>query len=284
MPTGTQVLVEAPLAAAGIPNPRRYREIEQWRTRPLTGTYRYVFLSEITIKRRGNGRENKVSVLIAMGVNKSGFREIVGVGESNASNHDKWLIFLRHLVSRGLNGVQLVVADRYPSLKEAVQEVLPKAKYQRSTVQFYLEILKVTPNDRMKEVVALLNDIFACLTVEEASFRYGHAAERLQAMGLDSAKDLLDFEIADTMHYFSFPQDHWIRIRSDNGMECALIEISQRSGEVGVFPGGQSVLMFVCSVLLEVSSSRWMKKRFIGVHKQTGDQAYMAESDQSEAL
>jgi hypothetical protein len=86
-------------------NQKIYATIDAWRTRPIAGTHPYVFLDGIWLKRSWGGEVKTVAVLVAIGVNADGHREILGVCEGGKEDAASWKAFLRHLKDRGLQGV-----------------------------------------------------------------------------------------------------------------------------------------------------------------------------------
>jgi transposase-like protein len=91
-----------------------YGKIEAWRIRPLTGEYAYVYLDGIWLKRSWGGEVKNVAVLIAIGVDSEGYREVLGVAEGTKEDAESWRTFLRHLKERGLKGVRLFITDSRP--------------------------------------------------------------------------------------------------------------------------------------------------------------------------
>src|SRR5205807_208441 len=114
--------------------------IEAWRNRPIDGEFPYVYLDGIWLKRSWGGEVRNVAVLVAIGVNRDGYREILGVCEGMKEDTESWRQFLRHLKQRGLSGVQLVVSDKCVGLVEALGEVFPEARWQRCVVHFYRNV------------------------------------------------------------------------------------------------------------------------------------------------
>jgi len=117
-------------------NQRIYEQIEAWRQRPITGSYPYVYLDGVSLKRSWGGEVRNVSVLIAIGVGVDGYRHILGVAEGDKEDLEGWRGFLRHLKTRGLAGVRLIISDACVGLVEAAAECYPKAQWQRCVVHW----------------------------------------------------------------------------------------------------------------------------------------------------
>ncbi|HPS53764.1 MAG TPA: IS256 family transposase, partial [Phycisphaerae bacterium] len=140
-------------------NQKIYERIEAWRNAPLTNSHPYVYLDGIWLKRSWGGEVKNIAILVAVGVNDDGFREILGVCEGCKEDEQSWLAFLRHLKKRGLNGVRLVISDKCLGLVEALGEVFPNTDWQRCTVHWYRNVLSKVPSDRKKEGAAILKAI-----------------------------------------------------------------------------------------------------------------------------
>ena len=110
-------------------NQRIYEQIDAWRQRPITGSYPYVYLDGVMLKRSWGGEVRNVSVLIAIGVGSDGYRHILGVAEGEKEDLEGWRGFLRHLKARGLTGGQLIISDACLGLVEAAAECYPKARW-----------------------------------------------------------------------------------------------------------------------------------------------------------
>lgn len=108
---------------------RIYKDIDEWRNRPLERTFPYVFMDGIWPKRSWGGSIENVSVLVAIGVGDDGRREVIGVDEGMKEDTASWESFIRGLVARRLTGVRLAIGDRNPGLLHAVGELLPGARH-----------------------------------------------------------------------------------------------------------------------------------------------------------
>jgi putative transposase len=117
-------------------NKKVYAHIEQWRQRPIEGEHPYVYLDGIWLKRCWGGEVRNVAVLVAVGVNAEGYREVLGVMEGAKEDKESWTAFLRYLKGRGLQGVQLFVSDKCLGLVESLGEFYPQACWQRCVVHY----------------------------------------------------------------------------------------------------------------------------------------------------
>ncbi|MDO4475110.1 MAG: IS256 family transposase [Eubacteriales bacterium] len=246
-------------------NKKAYEHIEDWRNRPLTEEYPYLFVDGIYLKRCWGGEVENCSVLVAIGVNNDGYREILGACEGLKEDTESWKNFFVWLKSRGLSGVKLITGDKALGMVDSIGEVFADAKYQRCTVHFYRNVFTVVPHNKMKEVAKMLKAIHAQEDKEAALQKAAIVAEKLRGMKLSKAAQKVEDGITETLTYMNFPTEHWTRIRTNNTLERLNKEIKRRTKVVGAFPDGESALMLVCARLRHVASSEWGTKRYLNM-------------------
>ena len=246
-------------------NKKAYENIEKWRNRPITEEYPYVYVDGIFLKRCWGEEFENISVLVAVGVNNDGYREILGAAEGLKEDLESWKSFFIWLKSRGLSGVQMIIGDRALGMIEAIGQIFPKAKYQRCIVHFYRNVMSVVPNHKVKEVAKMLKAIHAQEDRAAAIEKAKHVAEKLKEMKLSKASQKVSDSIQETLTYMSFPMEHWTRIRSNNVLERLNREIKRRTKVVGTFPDGESALMLVCARLRHVAGHDWGTKRYLNM-------------------
>jgi transposase-like protein len=246
-------------------NQKIYGQIERWRNRPIERTHPYVYLDGIVLKRSWGGEVRNLSVLVAIGVQEGGFRKILGVSEGAKEDKAGWLGFLRHLKKRGLSGVQLFISDACIGLVEALTEVFPKAKWQRCIVHFYRNVFTLVPSTKVREIAQMLKAIHAQEDLTAARNKARAVEEKLRAMKLSKAAELVKAGIEETLSYYGFPSEHWIRIRTNNPLERILREVRRRTRVVGAFPDGQSALMLVAARLRHIASTKWGMRKYLAM-------------------
>ena len=229
------------------------------------GKYAYVYTDGIYLKRNWGGEYENVSILVAIGVNEEGYREILGAKEGMKEDKGSWLEFFRWLSDRGLKGVKLVIGDKCQAMLGAVDEVMPTAKYQRCLVHFYRNVFSVTPRKHMPQVAKMLKAIHASESKPAARAKAALVSAELREMKLREAADKLDNGIEETLTYMDFPSQHWLRIRTNNVLERLNLEIKRRTKVVGTFPDGNSALMLVCARLRHVAGKEWGSKKYLNM-------------------
>jgi putative transposase len=244
-------------------NEKIYEKIETWRNRPFSGEYPYVYLDGICLKRTWGGEVRTVSVLVAVGVDAEGYRQMLGVAEGAKEDQAGWLSFLRHLKERGLEGVRLIISDKCLGLVESVAECFPEALWQRCTVHFYRNVFSLAPRVKVREVAAMLKAVHAQEDREEAQRKLEAVAEKLKSMKLKKAAELIREGMPETLAYYRFPREHWRRIRTNNPLERVMKEIRRRTRVVGAFPDGHSALMLAAARLRHIQGTRWGARRYL---------------------
>ncbi len=230
-------------------NQKIYARIHEWRNRPIEKEHPYVYLDGVWLSREFGGEVRPVAVLVAIGVNADGFREIVGVAEGAKEDTESWRAFLRQLKARGLRGVRLLISDKCLGLVEALGEFYPEAAWQRCVVHFYRNVMRVVPTGKVREVVALLQAVHAQEDREAALGKVEQVVAKLEGMRLGKAAELVRASMVETLAYMSFPREHWVRIRTNNPLERLNREIKRRTRVVGAFPDGESALVLVAAHL-----------------------------------
>ena len=246
-----------------------YEDIDSWRTRPLESEYPYVFMDGVWHKRSWGGRVENVSVLVAIGVDSEGHREVIGVAEGMKEDGDSWEQFVRGMIERGLKGVRLVVGDRCAGLVSTVNSMLPKARYQRCMVHFMRNVLSKTPPTHRQWASAALKAIFAMESRESALAKAESVAAEMEARRLKAAANCLREGVGETTTYLlpEFPDGHRRRIRTNNMIERLNREIRRRTRVVGSFPDGNSALMLVCARIRYVTDNEWSTRRYLDMSR-----------------
>lgn len=244
-------------------NSKIYETIEKWRMSPIEGQHPYVYLDGISMKRSWSGEVKNVSILVAIGVNREGYREILGVAEGAKEDKASWTVFLRYLKGRGLSGVELIISDKCLGLIESIGEFYPEAKWQRCMVHFYRNVFTLVPKGKVREVAAMLKAIHAQENKQEAIRKAGSVAKKLETMKLGKAAKLLGEGIEETLSYYDFPEQHHRRIRTNNPLERIMREIRRRTRVVGAFPDGNSALMLVAARLRHIAGTKWGLRQYL---------------------
>ena len=248
-------------------NQKIFDRVEAWRKRPLEKEYPYVFVDGIWLKRSWAGEVQNVSVLVAIGVNTSGFREILGVAEGSREDGESWRQFLRYLRERGLEGIGLVISDKSLGFLEALGEYYPNAKWQRCVMHFYRNVLHAVPRGKAKEVALMLKAIHAQEDKEAARQKTVEVVRKLETMRLEKAARIVSTGGDETLSYYDYPSTHWRHIRTNNPLERLNREIRRRTRVVGSFPDGHAALMLVAARLRYMAGQKWGLQRYMNMEE-----------------
>jgi putative transposase len=251
-------------------NQELYDKIDTWRTRKIEGSFPYVFLDGIVLKRTWADEIRNVSILVAFGVNDDGYREILGACEGAKEDKAGWGSFVASLKERGLQGVKLIISDKCMGLIESIAEYYPEALWQRCTVHFYRNVFSNVPSTKVKEVAAMLKAIHAQEDRDASIEKAQLVVDKLKAMKLGVAAKTVEEGIRETLTYTAFPREHWRSIRTNNPMERIMREIRRRTRVVGNFPDGRSALMLVTARLRYIAGREWGTRRYMDMGKLNG--------------
>ena len=259
-------------------------KVERLRSRPLLrGPYRYLWLDATMVKCREDGSVENVAVVLAVGANEDGYREILGVDVFTAEDETSWTSFLRTLVERGLSGVKLVTSDAHPGLKKAIASVLPGTSWNRCYTHFSRNVLSRLPRKAQGKAIALLRSVSAQTGSEAAWEQYDRVADRLTEEH-PQLRELLDTGREEVLAYTRFPLEHWRKIRTNNPLENLNSQIKRRTKVVGIFPNRASVIRLVGMVLLEQHEDWMAGRRYMGLEalRSLDDQAVEEEIELGE--
>ena len=207
-------------------------QIEEWRNRPIRGQHPYVYLDGIWLKRSWGGEVKNVSILVAIGVDQDGYREVLGVMEGAKEDKASWVNFMRHLKERGLAGVRLIISDKCLGLVGSLAEFYPDALWQRCAVHFYRDVWTAVPTSKVREVAAMLKAIHAQEDRPAAQAKAVLVVTKLREMKLAGAADCVAKGVEETLQYFQFPSEHWRSLRTNNPLERVMREIRRRTRAV----------------------------------------------------
>lgn len=226
--------------------------------RPLEGDWPYVWLDATYVKVRHDGRIVSVAVIIAVGANTAGRREVLGMAIGPSEAETFWTDFLRKLARRGLRGVKLVVSDAHEGIKAAVSKVLC-ATWQRCRVHFMRNVLAHAGKQGRRVVSAFIGTAFAQDDAGAARAQWRQVADQLRPRARKLA-ELMDEAETDVLAYMSFPAAHRTKLHSTNPIERLNGEIKRRTEVVGIFPNENAITRLIGAILLE-QNDEWAVQR-----------------------
>src|SRR5262249_47488152 len=210
------------------------------------------------LKVRQNGRIVSVAVIIAVGVNSDGRREVLGLDIGPSEAETFWTAFLRTLARRGLRGVKLVISDAHEGIKLAVARVL-NATWQRCRVHFMRNALAHAGKSGRRVVSAFIGTAFAQDDAEAARVQWRRVSDQIRPK-LPKLAIFLDEAEPDVLAYMTFPTAHRAKLHSTNPIERLNGEIKRRTDVVGIFPNEDAIVRLVGAILLE-QNDEWAVQR-----------------------
>ena len=214
--------------------------VAAFRTRPLTGEHRYLWVDATYHKVRVDGRVQSQATVVAVGVTTEGERQVLGIDVGPSEDRAFWTAFLRSLVKRGLNGVRLVISDAHEGLKQAISTVLSGSSWQRCRVHFMRNLLATVPQGAREAIAAIVRTIFAQPDHASALTQLRKVADGLRTR-FPRAATVLEEAAEDILAYRHLPLEHQRQLHSTNPLERLNKEIKRRSNVVGIFPNPAAV-------------------------------------------
>jgi putative transposase len=233
-------------------------KVQAFLTRPIEGDWPYLWIDATYVKVRQAGRIVSVAVIVAVGANADGRREVLGmtVGASEAETF--WTEFLRSLARRGLRGVKLVISDAHEGIKAAVTKVMA-ATWQRCRVHFMRNVMAHAGKSGRRVVSAFIATAFAQDDADAAKAQWRRVADQLRPK-LPKLAGFLDEAETDVLAYMTFPLAHRVKLHSTNPLERLNGEIKRRTEVVGIFPNEAAITRLVGAILLE-QNDEWAVQR-----------------------
>ena len=226
--------------------------------RPIEGDWPYLWIDATYVKARSEGRIVSMAVIVAVGVNSDGRREVLGMDIGPSEAETFWTAFLRKLARRGLRGVKLVISDAHEGIKAAVAKVLT-ATWQRCRVHFMRNALAHAGRSGRRVVSAFIATAFAQDDAEAARQQWRRVADQLRPK-VPKLASLMDESEADVLAYMPFPAQHRAKLHSTNPLERLNGEIKRRTEVVGIFPNEAAITRLVGAILLE-QNDEWSVQR-----------------------
>ncbi|OAQ19775.1 IS256 family transposase [Thermosulfurimonas dismutans] len=240
---------------------RLEEELKRWRGRPLEKAYPYLYLDATFFKVNWGGRVVDLALLVAVGVNEEGYREVLAVEPAGGERKEAWRNLLKGLLERGLRGVRLVISDDHESIKQALAAELPKTLWQRCVVHFERNVLAHVPRKEVEEVAGDLREIFQVKRRSTAEALAQEFIERYKGR-FPRAVETFERGISEALTYLDFPASHQRHIKSTNMLERLFKEVKRRTRVVGVFPSERSLTNLATAVMLRATED-WNFRRYM---------------------
>lgn len=235
--------------------------VTELRSAPIEGAHPYLYLDATFLDARWAKKVENVSALVAYAVGPDGHRRLLGLTLGYEESEDSWSELLGELIERGLSGVQLVIADEHAGLAAAVRKHLPEARRQRCTVHLQRNVGAKVPHRLRKRVAREVSQLFQAPGLTESKKLLVEFKARWHKE-LPEAVDVLERGFTAATQFYAFPEAHWPRLRTTNGLERLHGEIKRRIKAAGAFPDRASALRLVTAVAIKTTTI-WSDRRYL---------------------
>ncbi|NLW54489.1 MAG: IS256 family transposase [Clostridiaceae bacterium] len=238
------------------------KEVEQFLKRPLTRAYPFLIVDAIYVKARDSGSVKSKGLLVAIGVNEDGHREVLGFKAGDGESYEFWFSFFSELKEQGLQGVDLVTSDQHKGLVKAIRKQFEGASWQRCQTHFSRNVLDKVPKKAQREVKLRLKDIYNSPELEEARERKEALLDYLEEHA-PRAVETLDNGFDDITAVFQLPEVCRRRLRTSNSLERVNQELRRRERVIRIFPNEASIERLLGSLLIEMHENWISGRRYI---------------------
>lgn len=233
--------------------------VNAFRTRPLKSHYPFLMVDAIYVKVRENKRIQSRGLLIAIGINEEGHREVIGFQLANSETENSWGEFFCSLKERGLKDVRLVTSDDHKGLVNAVRKHFQGTSWQRCQTHFSRNMLDHAPKALQPEIKEDLRQLYESVDLESARKVRDQIIAKYEARAPKST-DLLDEAFDDITAVLALPLRYRKRLRTTNGVERLNEEIRRRERVIRIFPNEASVIRLMGALLME-QDEKWQTGR-----------------------
>ncbi|TSE28541.1 Transposase, Mutator family [Tepidimonas charontis] len=238
--------------------------LERFAKRRLDEAYPYLILDARYEKVREDGVISHQAVLIAIGINWEGQRQVLAVELANRESQSSWKDFLIRLKERGLSGVEFVVSDDHAGLKKAIREVLTEAGWQRCYVHFLRNALDYLPRKADDDCLQELRWIYDRRDIQEANRDLAAWIAKWQGK-YPKLVDWVESNIAETLTFYRLPRAHHKHMKSTNMLERLNEEIKRRTRVVRIFPNEASCLRLIRALCVETHETWLEDSRYLNM-------------------
>ena len=233
--------------------------VNAFRTRPLKSHYPFLMVDAIYVKVRENKRIQSRGLLIAIGINEEGHREVIGFQLANSESENSWGEFFGSLKERGLKDVRVVTSDDHKGLVNAVRKHFQGASWQRCQTHFSRNMLDHAPKALQPEIKEDLRRLYESVDLESARKVRDQIIAKYEARA-PKATNLLDEAFDDITAVLALPLRYRKRLRTTNGVERLNEEIRRRERVIRIFPNEPSVIRLMGALLME-QDEKWQTGR-----------------------
>jgi transposase-like protein len=228
------------------------QEYETWKKRPLRGRYVYLFADGLYLK--AGGEQDKTAVLVVLGVDEHGHKELLAMEEGYRESTLAWAETLRSLKARGLQEAPLLaIGDGALGLWAALDEVFPTTRHQRCWNHRTLNILDKLPKRLWPAVRKQMHKLAEAPSRQECERQRDALSARLRAQGQEQAAACLERDWDDFVTFYTFPQEHWVHVRTSNPIESIFAGVRLRTAATKRMRVRENALYLVFKLVTRLS-------------------------------
>ena len=235
--------------------------VTAFRTSPLRAYYPYLYADATYLKVFNGTRFVSLSVIIAIGVNEEGYREILDIMLEDAESELAYKDFFSGLKERGVQKVDLVISDGHKGIQSAASKSFTGSSWQLCSVHFKRNLIKIVPKKDLEGVLAYFDDVLYAKDMQEAH-TIGHGMIATYETSHPKLAAYLERNLDDVMTFLSFPKKHHRKIRSSNVLERFNKEVKRRTKVIGAFPSENSVLRLLVPLAVD-TNAKWLDRRYV---------------------
>jgi transposase-like protein len=235
--------------------------VTEFKTSPLRAYYPYLYVDAVYLKVFNGARFVSLSVIIAIGVNEDGYREILDIVLEDAESERSYRDFFKGLKERGIEKVDLVISDGHKGIKSAASKSFVGSSWQLCTVHVKRNLIKIVPKKDIESVLEYLNDVLHAKDIQEAH-SIGHGMIATYETSHPKLARYLESNLGDVMTFLSFAKSHHKKIRSTNVLERFNKEVKRRTKVIGAFPTENSVLRLLVPLAVD-TNAKWLDRRYV---------------------
>ncbi len=252
-------------------------EVQQWRMSTLTKQYPYLVVDARVERIRRDGAIIPQSVLIVVGIDNEGYREVLGVWCADSESEASWSMVFHELKERGLHGVSYVVSDDHKGLTKAIAHQFQGAIWQRCQVHFMRNVRAMVSKKDRGHITASLKEITGAESLDSARKRLNEAVDAL-ALTHPRVAGHLDMYGEEILAVYALPEHHRKRMRTTNMLERFNEEIKRRTRVVRIFPNEQSCIRLVSALAME-ENENWMERKYLNMETEENLQYFEGGND-----
>ncbi|MEA2110893.1 MAG: IS256 family transposase [Campylobacterota bacterium] len=244
---------------------RLSRELDEvvtaFKTSDLETHYPYLYIDATYLKVFDGVRFVSSAVIVAIGVNSTGVREILDITPMENESITTYTDFFDGLKDRGVKKINLIISDGHKGIKKAAKESFIGSSWQFCSVHLKRNLMKIVPKKELDAVLAELNEVLKADSFVEATALANGMIANYENSKPKIAEFLMN-NIYDSCTYLTFPKTHWRKLHSTNVLERFNKEIKRRTKVIGAFPSDGSILRLLAPLAIETNAN-WLKRNYV---------------------